>query len=1478
MQILLMFRLRMTGLMLAAGFGLVPLGGAQIPAFPGAEGFGAYATGGRGGDVYTVVNLNSSGPGSLRYGVENAPAQGRTIVFAVSGYIPINYNSDTGNQTVRIVQNKVTIAGQTAPGAGIGLKDGRILITGDNSVMRHIRIRHGKYGGAGDCLNIESSANDTMLDHVTLMFSTDENVSFFNSNADNFTLQYCTSAWGMERHNAGGLWDLEDGTCHHTLWAHHRTRNPKARPNGLLEWINNVTYHWRSEGFIMGDSETPGDWYANVIGCYYLAIADYEFGLDNTPLSKARIASDGQPNFHLYLDDCLHDADGDGLLNGTDKGYGIVAGVPYPTGGTTPGTVSYDKSLAPFAGAAGAVAVTIDDPLTAYKKVLSSAGALRLDATYAGPLRDELDTLLVESVENQVSILVAKDTPRTNYPGDPPSNGEALLAGPPYNISNGGFGTLNSTTAPTDSDGDGMPDYWETTLGSNVSVQDHNSPVPAGAYIPDVPAGYTLLEEYLHFKAIPHAVLEKSTAGSTNSLVIDLRRYARGFNVAPVVFSFTNVVHGNVGLQPDGYTAVFIPTLEFAGRARFDFAVTDGDGSTWTQTLAVLVNGVPDPRELTWKGDGVLNVWDTGTLNFLEGNNAVSFFPGDSVLFDDSGSASPAINISGALSPAAVRVDSSQGYAFSGGTLSGPMNLLKQGTGTLTINNTLSHTGGTLVDGGTLTVNNTSGSGTGTGSVTVNAGGKLMGTGILSGAVVVNSGGTIAPGTSIGTLIVNNAVTLNGGSTIFIEINKTSGTSDRLDVSGTLTLGGLLAVSNLNGSLASGDSFKIFDAGNYAGSFSVTNLPALSGTLQWNLSQLNTSGTMVVVDPASAPPAPTGLTATAGDAQVTLSWTPSVGATSYIVKRGTLSGGPYTSMVTNATTSYVNTGLLNGTTYYYVVTAANALGESANSSQKSATPAAAVVSYQVNSGGAAASPFVADVNYSGGGTYTNANAINTSGVSGPAPAAVYQSERKGSFSYTFPGLVLGANYLVRLHFAEIFHSAAGLRAFDVFINGSQVLTNFDIYAAAGAKNKALIREFTVAANGSGQVVIQYVTVVDNAKSSGIQLFNASTAPQITTQPSSQAVTAGSPVSFSVQVTGYPNPVFQWMRDGTNLMGQTSGTLTLANAQTSDQGVYSVAVFNSVGSVISSPATLTVGTVSAVPTGLFGTPGNNQVWLNWFGAAGATNYNVKRYTQSGGPYQTIATVAATTHTDLTAFNGVTYYYVVSSLNALGESANSVEASTTPAALHGAMTIQAEDVLVANGGGVTLDSANPGYHVASYANFPLVGGYLQFNNVNGGTGGPALFGMRFALGAASPRIGNLVVNGTVLSVTNQPTGDWTNWVTMSVEIMLGSGSTNTIRLESTGQDLGNIDEITVVPTVVNTPPMFAQPLYDGNSLILSGRGGTPGADYQLLMTTNLALPLGFWEGVQTNQFDGDGRFSITNPILPWAVSQFYRLWTE
>ncbi len=156
--------------------------------------------------------------------------------------------------------------------------------------------------------------------------------------------------------------------------------------------------------------------------------------------------------------------------------------------------------------------------------------------------------------------------------------------------------------------------------------------------------------------------------------------------------------------------------------------------------------------------------------------------------------------------------------------------------------------------------------------------------------------------------------------------------------------------------------------------------------------------------------------------------------------------------------------------------------------------------YAVNAGGSAAGSFQADAFFSGGTTASTTSAIDTSGVSNPAPQAVYQSERYGNFTYTFPNLQAGASYTVRLHFAEFYWSNAGQRVFNVSINGTQVLSNFDIIAAAGAKNKAIVRQFSAAANGSGQIVIQFSTVVDNAKASGIEILQGAS-PTPTPTPS-----------------------------------------------------------------------------------------------------------------------------------------------------------------------------------------------------------------------------------------------------------------------------------------------------------------------------------------------------------------------------------------
>jgi len=144
----------------------------------------------------------------------------------------------------------------------------------------------------------------------------------------------------------------------------------------------------------------------------------------------------------------------------------------------------------------------------------------------------------------------------------------------------------------------------------------------------------------------------------------------------------------------------------------------------------------------------------------------------------------------------------------------------------------------------------------------------------------------------------------------------------------------------------------------------------------------------------------------------------------------------------------------------------------------------------LNSGGAAVGRFQADAFYSGGSTYATGNAVDTSGAANPAPQAVYQSERYGNVSYTTPNLTPGGQYIVRLHFAEIFHSGVGQRVFNVAINGAAALTNFDIVATAGGANKAVVEEFPAVADGSGRVTVAFTTVVDNAKVSGIEIAPA----------------------------------------------------------------------------------------------------------------------------------------------------------------------------------------------------------------------------------------------------------------------------------------------------------------------------------------------------------------------------------------------------
>ncbi len=247
----------------------------------------------------------------------------------------------------------------------------------------------------------------------------------------------------------------------------------------------------------------------------------------------------------------------------------------------------------------------------------------------------------------------------------------------------------------------------------------------------------------------------------------------------------------------------------------------------------------------------------------------------------------------------------------------------------------------------------------------------------------------------------------------------------------------------------------------------------------------------------TAPTAPSGLAATAtSSSQINLSWTAGTSscAVTNNIFRSTTSG--FTPSTSNqiasgvSGTTFSNTGLAASTTYFYLVEATNSGGTSGPSNQASATTQAGTAGpVQINSGGPAVSPFVADTGFTGGSTINHANTIDLSGVTNPAPMALYQTARVGNFSYTIPSAAFaaGSSHTVRLHFAETFWTAAGSRLFNVTINGTQVLSSFDIFATAGAKNKAVIEQFTVNANSNGQYVIQFTSVKDNSLVSGIEI-------------------------------------------------------------------------------------------------------------------------------------------------------------------------------------------------------------------------------------------------------------------------------------------------------------------------------------------------------------------------------------------------------
>jgi hypothetical protein len=261
--------------------------------------------------------------------------------------------------------------------------------------------------------------------------------------------------------------------------------------------------------------------------------------------------------------------------------------------------------------------------------------------------------------------------------------------------------------------------------------------------------------------------------------------------------------------------------------------------------------------------------------------------------------------------------------------------------------------------------------------------------------------------------------------------------------------------------------------------------------------------------------------------EVDLSWTNNAtNATSIQVFRKQGGNNPILiASLSPTTTSLADTGLVAalqpGTTYTYNVQAVNAAGPSPVTSV-TATTASRVLA--IACGNSAVSPFVADTDFSGGTVSRGTTAtINTSHVTNPAPMSVYQHGRYGNITYTIPNLTAGATYAVRLDFVEYIYSASGQRVFNVAINGTQVLSNFDIFVAAGGENIALAKVFSATASSSGTITITFTSVVNNSMINGIEVYTDPTAP------------AGTQVSLA----SYFNQV-GIVRDGSTFTGGLDG--------------------------------------------------------------------------------------------------------------------------------------------------------------------------------------------------------------------------------------------------------------------------------------------------------------------------------------------------
>jgi hypothetical protein len=410
-------------------------------AFPGAEGFGKYTTGGRGGKVLKVTSLADEGPGTLRWAIEQEGA--RTVIFDLSGTIFLESPLD-------IKKGDLTLAGQTAPGDGITIANFPLVFEADNLIMRYLRFRMGDLRKVeGDAMGGKRS-KDIIIDHCSISWGTDEAASFYYNR--NFTLQWCIISESLNEsvhskgpHGYGGIWGGMGATFAYNLMAHHNSRMPRFSgsstvPNPedeLVDYRYNVIYNW-------GGNNT----YGGETGRYNVVNNYYKPGPATQERRKSRILNPSLPYGKFYVQGNI--LEGDEVVT-TDNSQGVVWDKE-PS----------DLETSPFE----VVSLPVHNAEKALEWVLQKAGASHR--------RDAIDKRIIEETRNGTAQFGKEENGIIDSQTDV-----------------GGWPTLKSKKASKDSDGDGIPDAWEKKMRLNPKNASDGSAISLHPF-------YTNLEVYIN--------------------------------------------------------------------------------------------------------------------------------------------------------------------------------------------------------------------------------------------------------------------------------------------------------------------------------------------------------------------------------------------------------------------------------------------------------------------------------------------------------------------------------------------------------------------------------------------------------------------------------------------------------------------------------------------------------------------------------------------------------------------------------------------------------------------------------------------------------------------------------------------------------------------------------------------------------------------------------------------------------------------